>query len=136
MKVIAYDPIVTTTELNVRLTDRDEVLNSADFLSLHIPKQPFGPAIGAAEIEIMKRGAYLINCARGGVVDEGALLEALNNGHLGGAGIDVFEQEPTSNLDLIRHPKVSATPHTGASTIEAQERVGAEVALLLKEYFK
>ncbi|MBM3327573.1 MAG: 3-phosphoglycerate dehydrogenase [Calditrichaeota bacterium] len=136
MKVIAYDPLVKNIDLDVKLVSKEEVLKDSDFISLHIPKQPEGYAIGKEEIAQMKNGAYLINCARGGTVCEGALLEALNSGKLAGAGIDVFEKEPTDNLELVKHPKVSVTPHIGASTVEAQDRVGAEVAKLLKEFFK
>jgi len=136
MQVIAHDPFVTTIDLPVKLLSKEDVLKGSDFLSLHMPKLATGYVIGAVELALMKDGAYLINCARGGVVDENALVEALNSGKLAGAGVDVFEQEPTTNLDLVRHPKVSATPHLGANTQEAQDRVGAEVAALLKEFFK
>jgi len=137
MKVIAYDPIVTTTPLNVMLLSMDEVLSRADFLSLHIPLEKGGkPVIGAAEIVKMKDGAYIINCARGGTVDEKALLDALNSGKLAGAGLDVFIGEPNINQELVKHPKVSVTPHIGASTVEAQKRIGAEVAKLLIDYAK
>lgn len=115
----------------------EELLRNSDFVSLHIPyDQTVGPVIGKDEIEIMKDGAYLINCARGGVVSEGALLEALDIGKLSGAGIDVFEEEPTKNKTLIQHPKVSVTPHIGASTIEAQARIGKEVVSIIKESFE
>ncbi len=135
MKVIAYDPIVKCVDLDVKLVSKEEVLKNSDFVSLHMPKQD-GYAISKEEIAMMKNGAFLINCARGGTVCEAALLEALNSGKLAGAGIDVFEKEPTDNWDLVKHPKVSVTPHIGASTVEAQDRVGAEVAKLLKEFFK
>ena len=83
----------------------------------------------------MKDGVYLINCARGRVVDEEALLEALDNGKIAGAGIDVFEIEPNTNEALVNHPRVSCTPHIGASTMEAQERIGDEVVSVIKEFF-
>ena len=83
----------------------------------------------------MKDGAYLINCARGNVVDEDALLDALNSGKVAGAGIDVFAKEPTANEALVNHPNVSVTPHIGASTEEAQTRIGDEVASTIKEFF-
>ena len=83
----------------------------------------------------MKDGAYLINCARGKVVEEDALLQALDSGKIAGAGIDVFEVEPNTNENLVNHPRVSCTPHIGASTMEAQERIGDEVVSIIKEFF-
>ncbi len=136
MKVVAYDPIVESVDMDVAMTSKDDVLAQADFLSLHIPAQADGqPAIGADDFAKMKDGAYLINCARGGVVDEGALLEALNSGKLAGAGIDVFVGEPNPRKDLINHPNVSVTPHIGAATKEAQDRIGIEVATVLIDFF-
>ena len=82
----------------------------------------------------MKDGVYLINCARGKVVEEAALLEALNSGKVAGAGIDVFEEEPTKNVKLINNPKVSVTPHIGAATKEAQERIGDEVVNTIVDF--
>jgi len=112
----------------------DELLADSDFISLHVPgNEDKSPVIGKPEFSKMKDGVYLINCARGSVVDEAALLEALNSGKLAGAGIDVFSEEPPQNLDLIRHEKVSVTPHIGASTKEAQKRIGAEVVSIIKE---
>ncbi|MDP8229107.1 MAG: D-2-hydroxyacid dehydrogenase [Candidatus Electryoneaceae bacterium] len=136
MTVIAYDPYVKSVDLDVELMSKDEVLAKADYLSLHIPVDPAGPVIGADELAKMKDGAYLINCARGGTVDESALLDALNSGKLSGAGVDVFVGEPNPNADLVNHPKVSVTPHIGASTKEAQARIGTEVANLLIGFFK
>jgi len=136
MKVIAHDPFVKTIDLPIALVSKEELLKKSDFVSLHMPKSPDGYVLGASEFAMMKDGAYLVNCARGGVVDEKALLDALNANKLNGAGIDVFEQEPTTNLDLVKHPKVSVTPHIGANTEEAQERIGAEVASLLIAHFK
>jgi D-3-phosphoglycerate dehydrogenase / 2-oxoglutarate reductase len=115
----------------------EELLKTSDFVSLHIPfDKSSGALIGEKEINFMKDGSYLINCARGGVVDEEALLNALNSGKLAGAGIDVYVNEPTNNFDLIKHPNVSVTPHIGASTKEAQERIGEEVVSILEEYFR
>ena len=82
----------------------------------------------------MKNSAYLINCDRGGVVDEKALLNALNNGDIAGAALDVFEKEPNENAELVNHPKVSATPHIGGSTIEAQKRIGEEIVAIINEF--
>jgi D-3-phosphoglycerate dehydrogenase len=131
MSVVAYDPIVTSTDLPVKLVPRDEVLAKADFISLHIPfNKAEGPSITAAEFAKMKDGVILINCARGGVVREADLLDALNSNKVAAAGVDVFESEPPTEAQaaLIAHPRVSVTPHIGASTVEAQDRVGAEIA--------
>jgi len=109
------------------------LLKTSDFISLHIPYDATkGPTIGEAEFAKMKPGMYLINIARGGVVDETALLEALNTGIVYKAALDVFEQEPTSNKALYTHEHISLSPHIGASTIEAQERIGKEVIEVLK----
>ena len=84
---------------------------------------------------MMKDGVFLIDCARGKVVEEAALLEALNSGKVAGAGLDVYEEEPTNNTELVNHPKVSVTPHIGAATCEAQARIGEEVVSTVKEFF-
>ena len=116
--------------------EKEDVLKNADFVSLHIPFiKEQGATIKAAEIAMMKDGAYLINCARGGVVEEAALIDALKSGKLAGAGVDVFEKEPTDNEELINLPNVSCTPHIGASTKEAQARIGEEIVSIIKEYF-
>lgn len=127
MKVIATDPLVKEIDIDVKLLGFEEVLKEADFISLHVPKMKEA-LIGKKEIAMMKKGAYLINCSRGGLVDETALLEALNSGKLAGAGLDVYVTEPSDNMELISHPNVSVTPHVGASTAEAQDRVGVEIA--------
>ena len=112
----------------------DELLADSDFISLHVPgNKDKSPVISKAEFTKMKDGAFLINCARGSVVDEAALLEALNSGKIAGAGIDVFPEEPPQNLELIRHEKISVTPHIGASTKEAQKRIGVEIVSIIKE---
>lgn len=114
----------------------EDVLKRADYVSLHIPySSDKGYIIGEKELSLMKDTAFLINCARGGVVDEKALLDALNNNKIAGAGIDVFEEEPTNNMELVNHPKVSVTPHIGASTYEAQRRIGLEIVDIIEEYF-
>ena len=136
MKVIAYDPFVDSIDIDVELTTMEDVLIEADYVSLHMPAQKDGPAIGKDEFVKMKDGAYLINCARGGVVDEAALIEALDSGKLAGAGVDVYVGEPNPDAKLTSHPKVSVTPHIGASTKEAQDRIGIEVANKLIDFFK
>lgn len=131
MTVVATDPFVTSTDMDVKIVSKDELLAMADVISLHIPFiKAEGPTIKKAEFDKMKDGVVLINCARGGVVVEKDLLEALNSGKVKAAGIDVFENEPFTEAqhELINHPKVSVTPHIGASTDEAQERVGQEIA--------
>ncbi|MDD3095349.1 MAG: D-2-hydroxyacid dehydrogenase [Candidatus Neomarinimicrobiota bacterium] len=127
MKVVGCDPIVKDLGHNAQIHDFEEVLRESDFISLHVPKMKEA-LIGKKEIAMMKDGVYIINCSRGGVVDENALLEALNSGKVAGAGLDVFVNEPTDNMALISHPNVSVTPHVGASTNEAQDRVGVEIA--------
>lgn len=131
MNVLAYDPVVQKTDLSVKLTTQEEVLRESDFISMHIPlDRKLGATITKKEFDQMKNGVILINCARGGVVSEKDLLEALKSGRVTAAGIDVFESEPTTEQqkELLNHPNVSATPHIGASTLEAQERVGEEIA--------
>lgn len=122
---------------NYEYLSLDELLKVSDFISLHIPfDKSKGAVIGKEQIAMMKDGAYIINCARGGVVDEAALLEALNSGKIAGAGIDVYEEEPTKNEALVNHPKVSVTPHIGASTVEAQKRIGMEVVNTIEDFAK
>jgi D-3-phosphoglycerate dehydrogenase len=131
MKVIAYDPYVNTCNLDVKFVSKEELLAHSDIISLHIPKiKGEGYAIGANEFALMKDGVVLINCARGGVVSEKELLEALNKGKVKFAGIDVFENEPPTEAqkDLMNHPNVSLSPHIGGSTPEAQTRIGIEIA--------
>ncbi len=135
MKVLMYDVAEVKNNLPVERTDLETLLKTSDFVSLHVPKSN-RPVIGAEELKKMKNSAYLINCSRGGVVDEKALLDALNAGEIAGAGLDVYEEEPTQNLELVSHPKVSATPHIGASTVEAQNRVGIEIATKIAEALK
>lgn len=127
MKVIAFDPFLQKCQNGVKLVELDQLLAEADFISLHVPKQE-KPVIAAKEIAKMKDGVYIVNCARGGVIDETDLLAALESGKVAGAGIDVYVKEPTDNFKLTSHPNVSVTPHVGASTAEAQNRVGEEIA--------
>ena len=116
---------------------RDEVLANADFVSLHIPASKDGkPVIGAAELALMKPSAYIINTARGGLIDEDALVEALDNNKLAGAALDVFAEEPAKNEKVLSHAKISLTPHIGGSTKEAQARIGMEIVDIIEEHFK
>jgi|TARA_B100001057_G_C22857771_1_gene953348 D-3-phosphoglycerate dehydrogenase len=139
MKVIAHDPFMQkatvtvpffdgqSVNFNIDIESKETVLKEADFLSLHVPAQKEF-VIGAAEIELMKEGAGLVNAARGGVVDEVAMVEALKSGKLGFAGIDTFENEPTPAVQVLMTPNVSLTPHIGAATTQAQKRIGSELA--------
>jgi D-3-phosphoglycerate dehydrogenase len=136
MKVVYYTIEGKHDDLDYDFIPFEELLEASDFISLHVPyDKAAGSLIGKKELQLMKKTAYLINCARGKVVDEAALLEALNNGEIAGAGIDVFEEEPTKNQNLINHEKVSVTPHIGAATEEAQTRIGEEVVSVVKEFF-
>ena len=112
-------------------------LPHADYISIHVPKQKDGSAvIGKAEFDLMKNGVRLANAARGGVIDEMALIEALDSGKVAAAALDVFENEPTPNDTLLKHPKIACTPHIGAATNEAQDRVGLELAETIIGIFK
>ncbi|MEN8435799.1 D-2-hydroxyacid dehydrogenase [Clostridium septicum] len=137
MKVQYYTIEGKHKDLNYDFLSLEEVLKTSDFISLHVPyEKEKGALIGKRELNIIKDGAYIINCARGKVIDEEALLESLNSGKIAGAGIDVFEEEPTKNKDLVSHQNVSCTPHIGAATKEAQERIGEEVVSIIKDFFK
>ncbi len=130
-KATAYVPIPdgTTLEVPIEMTELDDLYKRADFITVHVPAQEDGKAlISSTELNTMKDGVYLINASRGGIIDEGDLVAALNENKVAGAFIDVFENEPTPRKDLISHVKVIATPHIGAATLEAQDRIGVELA--------
>ena len=132
MQVLAYDPPFAPMDFIVEITTREKLLAHSDFITLHVPlDRQRGPTIGKAEFAMMKKGVVIVNCARGGVVDQAALLEALESGKVAAAALDVFEHEPPTETEkaLINHPRVSVSPHIGGSTVEAQERVGAEIAI-------
>ena len=116
-----------SVDFEIKTQSKEEVLKEADFVTLHVPAQKEF-VIGQKEFDLMKNGAALVNCARGGVVDEEALLNALDSGKLAFAGLDVFINEPTPAKSVLSHPKISLTPHTGASTNEAQDRIGISLA--------
>ena len=132
LQVIAYDPYVPTAraaQLGVRLVGLDELLAEADFISVHLPKTAeTSGLIGERELRLVKPGVLIVNAARGGIVDENALALALKDGRVGGAGIDVFATEPPADSPLLAFPNVVVTPHLGASTHEAQEKAGTQVA--------
>lgn len=135
MEVLAYDPFLDAAaarRLEVELVSLDDLLRRSDVITFHTPlTEQTRNLLNRERIATMKKGALVINVGRGGVVDEAALLEALESGHLGGAGLDVFAEEPPKELTLVRHPKVIATPHLGAQTREAQERISTETAEML-----
>lgn len=127
-----------TLEIPVKVVDNlKEVISQLDYISIHVPKQADGTAvIGAAEFELMKKGVRLVNTARGGVIDEAALLAALENGTVAAAALDVYENEPNPLKALLSHSKIACTPHIGAATLEAQDRIGEELAELIIAFAK
>ena len=139
MNVIAHDPLIEKAALKIALGNDvtvdyiismasfETVIKDSDFISLHVPAQG-KPVIGKKEFAMMKKGAGLINASRGGVIDEESLLDALDNGQLSFAGLDTFVNEPKPAMKVLMHPKVSLTPHIGAATKEAQDRIGTELA--------
>ena len=135
MSILAHDPFLDAAaarRLEVELLPLADLLARADVVTLHVPlTDQTRNLIHGDNLANMKRGALLINCARGGVIDEEALLAALESGHLGGAALDVFAEEPPGDLRLVRHKKVVATPHLGAQTREAQERISVETAQMV-----
>jgi D-3-phosphoglycerate dehydrogenase len=132
MKVLVHDPFVSQDEarrLGVDMVELDALLKLSDFVSLHLPRTPeTAGLINAKAMARMKRGVYLVNCARGGIIAEGDLLAALDSGQVAGAAVDVYEAEPPADWSLARHPKVVAVPHVGASTVEAQNIVAQMIA--------
>jgi len=139
MHVISYDPYISDAPVEgIKLVEKDELLKNADIISMHVPfKKGQKPIIGKEEFDKMKDGVFIVNAARGGCIDEKALLDALNSGKVAKAAIDVYEEEPTDNMELVKHPNVICSPHIGAQTAEAQARVGIEVAdILIRELKK
>lgn len=146
MEVLAYDLFEVPSEIElvlganikvncpVQAVSVEQLIRESDFISLHVPFSE-KPVLGKAEFAQMKDGVGVVNCSRGGTIDEDALLEALNSGKVAFAGLDVFDNEPTPRTDLLTHPRISLTPHIGASTNEAQERIGTELANLIIDYF-
>jgi len=140
MRVIAADNNVGKASIKVTFYNHQfinveieteplqEVLKHSDFITLHVPAQKDGYMIGKDEFAIMKDGVAIVNCSRGGVIDEAALIEALDSGKVKFAGLDVFINEPTPSKEILNHAKISLTPHTGASTLEAQDRIGLSLA--------
>lgn len=144
MRVVATDGFVPKASITVdfyngqqlafeiETIEKENLLQQADFISLHVPAQK-DYVIGNPEFELMKECVGIINCSRGGIIDEVALIAALDSGKVLFAGLDVFENEPTPEIQLLMHPKISMTPHIGAATLEAQDRIGTELAQQIKE---
>lgn len=132
MKIIYFDLMdIKNIDNNYRKVEFDELLRESDFISINISGTK--SIIGSEELKKVKKGAFIINTSRGKALDEDAIITSLNDGTLGGVGLDVFLEEPSKNLELINHPKVSLTPHIGASTKEAQMKIGEEVINIIKE---
>ncbi|MBW1880418.1 MAG: phosphoglycerate dehydrogenase [Deltaproteobacteria bacterium] len=140
-RVVAYDPFVTeevAAGLGVELMALQELLSVADYITLHLPHtDKTHYLLDAAAFAAMKQGVYVINCARGGIVEEAALLDALESGKVAGAALDVYEKEPPpADHPLLSHPRVIFTPHLGASTVEAQELVAIEIATQMRDFLE
>ncbi|MCD6543083.1 MAG: 3-phosphoglycerate dehydrogenase, partial [Flavobacteriaceae bacterium] len=144
MKVVAFDPFMDSANVELEFFDgqtvnfkidtisKEEVLKQADFISLHMPAQK-EYVISTKEFDMMKKGAGIINAARGGVIDEVALVKAIKDGKISNAALDVFEKEPTPEIELLMNPNISLTPHIGGATSEAQGRIGTELATQIIE---
>ena len=147
MKVIAHDKFIQEVNITLDFFNGDkksftieteslkEVLSNSDFITLHIPKIGDKAVVGAEEIGMMKTGAGIVNASRGGVIDETALMFALDKEKLAYAGLDVFDNEPTPSIHICMHNAISLTPHIGAATLEAQERIGTELADQIATHF-
>lgn len=134
MKVMTYDVMDVETELDVKKVSFEELISLADIITLHLPlTDKTKHMISDREFEKMKDGVILVNASRGGTVDEGALLRALEAGKIRAAALDVFEKEPPEDFTLVNHPSVIATPHIGAAAEEGQKRAGMEVVSILRE---
>jgi D-3-phosphoglycerate dehydrogenase len=147
MKVLYHDVEVASKTLTLSFFDeqslsftlqnspKEEVLKNSDFISLHVPQQK-QYILGKSDIDLMKDGVGIINAARGGVLDEVALVNALESGKVAFAGLDVYESEPNPEIRILMHPNISLTPHIGAATLEAQERIGLELATTIIQLLK
>ena len=148
MNVIAFDKNIEKTKIKLDhiknqniffdliTSSLDDVLKESDFITLHIPKINDKPFIGRDEFNIMKKGVGIINTSRGGLIDESELIKFLNNKKVSFAALDVYENEPTPNIQLLMHDKISLSPHIGGSTVEAQERIGDEIVREIKSFYK
>ncbi len=140
MIVIGYDPVLSSEvalKLGIEVVDLDEVYRRSDFITVHTPlTEETRGMIGERELSKCKKGVRILNCARGGIIDEDALLKALRSGHVAGAALDVFTNEPPEDHPLLHHQKVIATPHLGAATEEAQEKVSIQIAEQIADALK
>jgi D-3-phosphoglycerate dehydrogenase len=147
MNIVASDKFIDQVDLKITLStgdsidvkiktqDFDDLIENSDFISLHVPAQK-SYVINAEVLSKMKKGVGIINAARGGVIDEVALIDALDSGHLSFAALDTFENEPNPEIKLLMHDKISLTPHIGAATLEAQDRIGGELASQISRLLK
>jgi len=136
VEIILDFPNNQSVSIPVKTEPLENVLNESDFVTLHVPAQKNGALLGKEEFAKMKDGVAVVNCARGGVIDEEALIEALDSGKVSFAGLDVFVNEPTPSEKVLSHPKISLTPHIGAATQEAQDRIGTELAAQISAILK
>lgn len=147
MNVFGFDKFIIEKSINIVLNEQngynfqinlvtfDEILEKSDFLTLHVPAQKTF-LIGKKEFDKMKNGSSIINASRGGIIDERELIKNLDSGKIKFAGLDTFENEPNPSISILMHPKISLTPHIGAATSEAQERIGAELAKQICDFYK
>ena len=147
MNILGFDKFISENSIEVKLNDHsdftfkidltslDELLEKSDFVTLHVPAQK-EYIIGKKEFKKMKNGSAIINASRGGVVDEVELIRNLDTGKIKFAGLDTFENEPTPSVSILMHPKISLTPHIGAATSEAQDRIGVELAEQICEFYR
>ena len=148
MNVVAFDKKIEKIKIHLdhiknqniffdlKTSSLNDVLKESDFITLHIPKINDKPFIGRDEFDIMKKGVGIINTSRGGLIDESELIKFLNNKKVSFAALDVYENEPTPNIQLLMHDKISLSPHIGGSTVEAQERIGDEIVKEIKSFYK
>ena len=148
MNVIAFDKKIEKIKIHLdhiknqniffdlKTSSLNDVLKESDFITLHIPKINDKPFIGRDEFDIMKKGVGIINTSRGGLIDESELIKFLNNKKVSFAALDVYENEPVPNIQLLMHDKISLSPHIGGSTVEAQERIGDEIVKEIKSFYK
>ena len=147
MNVLGFDKFINEKSIRIGLNDENrytfqidlisfnEILEKSDFLTLHVPAQETF-IIGKKEFDKMKSGSSIINASRGGIIDERELIKNLDSGKIKFAGLDTFENEPTPSISILMHPKISLTPHIGAATSEAQERIGEEFARKICDFYK